>query len=333
AVIIVICYLGPDGEHHWSKHYPFCGGTFQSPIDIQTQLLRFDPTLRPIELQNYNLSANEQLTLGNNGHSIQLSLPRRMYLSSLPHRYTAAQLHFHWGSEHLPVGSEHTVNGRQFAAEMHMVLFNSDKYPNISVAADKSDGLAVLGVLIEVGEFNPAFAQFLKYINGIKYKDQRVQVPAFNIRSLLPVLLDEYYRYDGSLTTPPCYPSVLWTVFKNPVTISLKQFLALATAIYSSHQQESAPVAMNSNYRKPQYTDNRVVLCSFQGGEYGATLLPHYYHSTTTVLLEYYHSATTAIPQHYYSTTTAIPQYYHGTTTVLVQYYNSTTTVLVLPQY
>ena len=33
---------------------------------------------------------------------------------------------------------------------MHMVLFNSDKYPNISVAADKSDGLAVLGVLIEV---------------------------------------------------------------------------------------------------------------------------------------------------------------------------------------
>uniref|UniRef100_A0A4W5LGD0 Carbonic anhydrase XII n=1 Tax=Hucho hucho TaxID=62062 RepID=A0A4W5LGD0_9TELE len=83
---------------------------------------------------------------------------------------------------------------------MHMVLFNSDKYPNISVAADKSDGLAVLGVLIEVS-----------------------RVPAFNIRSLLPTLLDEYYRYDGSLTTPPCYPSVLWTVFKNPVTISLKQ--------------------------------------------------------------------------------------------------------------
>uniref|UniRef100_A0A673YR18 carbonic anhydrase n=1 Tax=Salmo trutta TaxID=8032 RepID=A0A673YR18_SALTR len=246
---IVLCYLGPDGEHHWSKHYPFCGGTFQSPIDIQTQLMRFDPTLRPIELQNYN-------------PLIQLSLPRRMYVSSLTHRYTAAQLHFHWGSEHLPVGSEHTINGRT----MHMVLFNSDKYPNISVAADKSDGLAVLGVLIEVGEFNPAFNQFLKYINGIKYRDQRVQVPAFNIRNLLPVLLDEYYRYDGSLTTPPCYPSVLWTVFKNPVTISLKQFLALATAIYSSHQQESAPVAMNSNYRKPQFTDNRVVLCSFQGG-------------------------------------------------------------------
>lgn len=34
---------------------------------------------------------------------------------------------------------------------MHIVHFNSDKYPNVSMAVDKSDGLAVLGVLIEVG--------------------------------------------------------------------------------------------------------------------------------------------------------------------------------------
>lgn len=36
---------------------------------------------------------------------------------------------------------------------MHVVHFNSDKYPNISMAVDKSDGLAVLGVLIEVRLF------------------------------------------------------------------------------------------------------------------------------------------------------------------------------------
>lgn len=53
--------------------------------------------------------------------------------------------------------------------------------------------------------------------------DQKVQVPGFNVRALLPARLDEYYRYDGSLTTPPCYPSVLWTVFRNHVTISPKQ--------------------------------------------------------------------------------------------------------------
>ncbi|KAL7403191.1 hypothetical protein ABVT39_026033 [Epinephelus coioides] len=259
-------YSGPEGEHHWPKNYPYCGGTFQSPIDIKSDLLRFDPSLRPIEIHNYNLSPHEQLTLGNNGHSVQISLPSKMYISSLPHRYTAAQLHFHWGSSNRPAGSEHTVNSKQFAAEMHVVHYNSDQYPNMSMAVDKSDGLAVLGVLIEVGEFNPAFEQFLKFINGIKYRDQRVQVPGFNIRALLPARLDEYYRYDGSLTTPPCYPSVLWTVFRNHVTISRKQFLALATALYSSHAQDSAPMPMNGNFRKPQHPDSRVVLVSFKDG-------------------------------------------------------------------
>uniref|UniRef100_A0A3B4YTW5 Carbonic anhydrase n=1 Tax=Seriola lalandi dorsalis TaxID=1841481 RepID=A0A3B4YTW5_SERLL len=223
-MIYIDVVAGPEGEHHWSKNYPYCGGTFQSPIDIKSELLRFDPTLRPIEIQNYNLSPNEQLTLGNNGHSVQISLPSKMHISSLPHHYTAAQLHFHWGSSNRAAGSEHTVNSKQYAAEMHVVHFNSDKYPNMSMAVDKSDGLAVLGVLIEVGEFSPAFEQFLKFINGIKYRG-KVQVPGFNIRALLPARLDEYYRYDGSLTTPPCYPSVLWTVFRNHVTISRKQVL------------------------------------------------------------------------------------------------------------
>ncbi|KAM9376061.1 carbonic anhydrase 12 [Pholidichthys leucotaenia] len=259
-------YYGPEGEHHWSKHYPYCGGAFQSPIDFRSELLRFDPTLQPVEVQNYNLSPNEQLTLGNNGHSVQLSLPSKMYISSLPHRYTATQLHFHWGSSSRPAGSEHKVNSRQYAAELHIVHYNSDKYPDMSTAVDKSDGLAVLGVLIEVGEFNPAFEQFLRFINGVRYRDQKVQVPGFSIRELLPVRLDEYYRYDGSLTTPPCYPSVLWTVFRNHITISHKQFMTLATALYSTHIQDSAPMPLNGNYRKPQPTDSRVVLVSFKEG-------------------------------------------------------------------
>lgn len=257
-------YSGPEGQHYWPKHYPYCGGAFQSPIDLKPGLLRFDPTLRPIEIQNYNLSPNEQLTLGNNGHSVQISLPSKMHISSLPQRYTAAQLHLHWGSSSRLTGSEHMVNSKQYVAEMHVVHFNSDKYPTMSVAVDKSDGLAVLGVLIEVGDFNPAFEQFLRFINGIKYKDQKVQMPGFNIRQLLPERLDEYYRYDGSLTTPPCYPSVLWTVFRNHVTISRKQFLALATSLYSSDAQDSAPASLNGNYRRPQPSDSRVVLVSFK---------------------------------------------------------------------
>ncbi|KAM4734665.1 carbonic anhydrase 12 [Anableps anableps] len=257
-------YSGPKGQDYWCNNYPYCDGVFQSPIDIKSELLRFSPTLRPIEVQNYNLSPNEQLTLGNNGHSLQLSLPPKMYISSLPYHYSAAQLHLHWGSSHSPAGSEHLVNSRQYAAEVHIVHYNSDKYPDISTALDKSDGLAVLGVLIKIGDFNPAYEQFLKFINGVKHKDFKVQIPGFNIRALLPTRLDEYYRYDGSLTTPPCFPSVLWTVFRNPVTISQNQYLALATALYSANVQEAVATPLHSNFRKPQPIDDRVVLVSFK---------------------------------------------------------------------
>lgn len=35
-----------------------------------------------------------------------------------------------------------------------------------------------------------------------------------------------YYRYDGSLTTPPCYESVIWSVVLKPLDISREQLQA-----------------------------------------------------------------------------------------------------------
>lgn len=52
---------------------------------------------------------------------------------------------------------------------------------------------------------------------------QEVFIPGFSIEELLPERPAEYYHYKGSLTTPPCHPSVLWTVFRNPVQISQEQ--------------------------------------------------------------------------------------------------------------
>lgn len=55
------------------------------------------------------------------------------------------------------------------------------------------------------------------------FPGQEVLIPGFSIEELLPERPAEYYRYKGSLTTPPCHPTVLWTVFRNPVQISREQ--------------------------------------------------------------------------------------------------------------
>ena len=53
--------------------------------------------------------------------------------------------------------------------------------------------------------------------------DQKVFIPAFDIEALLPGNLWRYYRYQGSLTTPPCHQSVLWTLFQERISISHAQ--------------------------------------------------------------------------------------------------------------
>ena len=50
-----------------------------------------------------------------------------------------------------------------------------------------------------------------------------MSIPAFDIQSLLPADLSRYYRYNGSLTTPPCHQTVLWTLFHHAVRISSAQ--------------------------------------------------------------------------------------------------------------
>ncbi|XP_061532464.1 carbonic anhydrase 12 [Phycodurus eques] len=253
-----------NGESQWLQHYPYCAGPMQSPVDFKTGRLIFDASLHPIVLENYDLTGQGTLTLKNNGHSVLIVLPSKMSITGLPQRYTAAQLHIHWGSKTSPRGSEHMVNGKQYAAELHIVHYNSEKYPNVSMAFDKSDGLAVLGVFIEIGASSPGYENFLSHLSQIKTKSNTKTIPAFDISSLMPKRLDEYFRYDGSLTAPPCYQNVMWTVFKKPVTISQAQYDTLTATLLASPANHVTAVPLVNNFRNPRPIENRVVLTSFK---------------------------------------------------------------------
>uniref|UniRef100_U3I6V4 Carbonic anhydrase n=1 Tax=Anas platyrhynchos platyrhynchos TaxID=8840 RepID=U3I6V4_ANAPP len=263
----LLTYTGPDGEKAWPKKYPFCGGVFQSPIDFHRDILQYDSNLSPLEFIGYNVPSTDRFTLTNNGHSVKMYLSPTMHLRNLPFEYTASQLHLHWGNRNKSEGSEHTVSGKHFAAELHIVHYNSEKYPDVTAAMDKADGLAVLAILLEIGPFNPSYEKIFRHFQNVKYKDQMVQVPGFNIQELLPDRPDEYYRYEGSLTTPPCYPSVLWTVFRHPVKISQEQLLALETAMYCTESDDPEPLEMVDNFRNVQEFRERLVFISFREGK------------------------------------------------------------------
>lgn len=50
--------------------------------------------------------------------TVQLSLPPTLHLGGLPRKYTAAQLHLHWGQKGSQEGSEHQINSEATAAEV-----------------------------------------------------------------------------------------------------------------------------------------------------------------------------------------------------------------------
>lgn len=75
------------------------------------------------------------------------------------------------------------------------------------------------------------------------HTEKETNLRSFVLRDLLPSSVDSYYRYTGSLTTPPCSKVVEWIIFSRPVYLSHSQVCIAHThrhtprQLYSSHSQ------------------------------------------------------------------------------------------------
>ena len=175
-------------------------GSQQSPIDIERTVRAQLPALK----LNWAKSAD---TIINNGHTIQLNFAEGSTLTLGDVKYQLVQVHFHRPSEH-------TIAGKPFPMEAHFVH-----------KAD-SGALAVVGVLMAEGERNEAFSRIVKTMPATEGPAVKAD-PKINPHGLLPHKLG-YYRYSGSLTTPPCSEIVEWVLLADPIHVAAADVEAFA---------------------------------------------------------------------------------------------------------
>ncbi|XP_074636243.1 carbonic anhydrase 1-like [Acropora palmata] len=257
----------PDGPENWKK---ICKtGRKQSPIDIMAKTTEYDSSLGSFTLTNYTHASPQNFTSFNNKHTLKVSLPSDYYKVSggnLPGTFTTVQFHLHWGSNNTQ-GAEHGMDGIFYPAEIHFVSFN-EKYPNISESLSHSDGLAVLGVFLKVGDFNSHYDKFLMESMVPKEPDTNKSIASFPLDSLLPADKTKYFRYNGSLTTPTCNEAVTWTVFKDAVEISQAQMDILRSLKMKGND------TIVDNYRPVQPLNGRTVKNSFMSADVPTTNVP-----------------------------------------------------------
>ena len=208
-------YEGDTGPSHWgelSPEYELArNGKRQSPVDIVPS--QAEPKDAPPILPGYHDTSLEIL---NNGHTIEDDDHGGGSLTIDGHEYRLAQFHFH-------SPSEHTVDGRHFPMELHLVH------------KDASGKLAVLSVLIEEGRAHPELAILWQHLPTEPGRKNAVAGVSVNAAKLLPTSLATW-RYEGSLTTPPCSEDVAWFVLQRPIEASSAQIAAFRDVIHGNNR-------------------------------------------------------------------------------------------------
>ncbi|XP_028991079.1 carbonic anhydrase 4-like isoform X2 [Betta splendens] len=213
----------------WSTLFPlYCNGSRQSPINIMSANATANASLTAFGFQNFN-NKSAMTTVQNIDNTVRVTLGSGVQISGggLSGAYDTLQFHFHWGNGSSVPGSEHTVDGKRYAMEMHIVSTKLTYNRNITLATQDPTGVAALGFFIEPMSGNatnsPAsWSNLTSYLSNITTEGSIVSVaPGISLDDLLVgVDRTKYYRYLGSLTTPNCNEAVVWTVFKQSIKVS-----------------------------------------------------------------------------------------------------------------
>ncbi|ESP01204.1 hypothetical protein LOTGIDRAFT_172731 [Lottia gigantea] len=264
-LLMVICYCQiaewgyeNNGAYKWPIMYPTCGDNLQSPVNINIFLAPTSPRLGRLRFTGYNTPA--WLTVKNDGHTALVEVKSNAYIEGggLHGRYKLTQFHFHWGSDNTR-GSEHTINGVPARMEVHLVHYK-ESLGSFQSAQNFPGGLTVLGILYSGSMTNNgAYNDLVNKLSLVLPPGSTpVALQPQALLSLFPPLVGNYFRYTGSLTTPPCSQSVIWTVFQKTIPIANRQLQSFRQ-LFSSEKNVMFPVRLQNNYRPTQPLNRRIV--------------------------------------------------------------------------
>ncbi|MNH18937.1 Carbonic anhydrase precursor [compost metagenome] len=134
---------------------------------------------------------------------------------------TLQQFHFH-------APSENEIDGKQFPLEAHFVY------------KGKGGELAVLALMFQQGKANAQLAKAWQQLPTSVNQTAVLNTP-LDIKALLPKQFD-FYRFSGSLTTPPCSEGVSWMVLDKPVNVSTEQIAQFRSIVRHANNRPIQPL-------------------------------------------------------------------------------------------
>lgn len=214
---------GEKGPAQWGRIHPEWGacsnGSMQSPIDLLNE--RVDIVSHLGRLNRSYKPGNA--TLRNRGHDMMLKWESGA--GTIEINGTEYELNqCHW---HSP--SEHTINGKRLALEVHMVH-------------ESLDGkVAVVGILYKIGRPDSFLSSLTKQLQSVAGTYERDTVVGVVDPRNIKIGSRKYYRYFGSLTIPPCTENVQWTIVKKVRTATREQVRLLRVAVHDDSDTNARP--------------------------------------------------------------------------------------------
>ncbi len=217
-------YDGEQGPKHWGALDPGFStcekGRQQSPIEIDKTI---PAALKPLKrLQKFPLKSIQYQT-----HALVMDAGtgNMMVLDQQPYQLKQLVLH---------MPAEHRLKKKAFHAELQFLH------------EDKAGHRVIIAVMIEEGTAHPAMDKLLGQLPKPNEKQKALSM-RITPAELMPSK-PAYYRYTGSMTTPPCEEGVQWVVMKEALKLSKAQLSQLQDAL------------IHPNQRPVQDAEGRIVL-------------------------------------------------------------------------